>query len=107
VPKLTNLKIDKSKKTFKNKKDLKLFIKNFLKTYLKGLPEEIFPQIEIEPLGLKPPKVRIVLPFYSEGNLIRANEVDFLLERLLILGVTGEILYLDDVIELRERDEQS
>lgn len=87
------------KRNFKTKKDLRLFTKNFLKLHLRGLPEESYLQIAIEPLTLDPPRVRIVLPFYSEGNLIRANEVDFLLEELLKLGVEGEILYIDDLIE--------
>lgn len=92
------------KRNFKNKKDLRLFTKNFLKLNLRGLPEESYLQIKIEPLTLNPPRVRIVLPFHSEGNLIRANEVDFLLEELLNLGIEGEILYIDDLTERLEKD---
>ncbi|QER41325.1 hypothetical protein F1847_00695 [Thermodesulfobacterium sp. TA1] len=86
------------KKSFKNLKDVKLFTKKFLKERLKGLPEEA--KIEVEAVGLNPPQVRIYLPFYSEGNLIRCNEVDFILEELLSLGIHGEIVYLDDNLEL-------
>lgn len=93
------------RRNFKSKKDLKLFTKNFLKLHLKGLPEGSYLQIEIEPLTFNPPRVRIVLPFYSEGNLIRTNAVDFLLEELLNLGIEGEILYIDDLIEKVEKDE--
>jgi len=81
-------------KHFKNEKDLRLFIKRFLKENLKGLPPES--KIEIEVLKVKPAEVILKFPFYSEGNLIRANEVDFLLKDLIELGIKAHIVYVDD-----------
>jgi hypothetical protein len=82
-------------KVFKNEKDLRLFVKRFLKEHLRGLPETA--KIEIKVVSFKPPQVLLHLPFYSEGNLIRVNEVDFLLEKLLNLGIKGEVVYIDDI----------
>ncbi len=82
-------------KNFKNEKDLKLFIKRFLKENLKGLPPES--KIEIEVIKIKPAEVILKFPFYSEGNLIRVNEVDFLLKTLIDLGIKAQVKYIDDV----------
>ncbi|RKX61284.1 MAG: hypothetical protein DRP29_00790 [Thermodesulfobacteriota bacterium] len=82
------------KKHFKREKDLRLFVKKFLKTHLKGLPKGV--QLEIKVKSLKPPLVSLFFPFYSEGNLIRANEVDFLLKDLENLGIKAELYYIDD-----------
>jgi len=82
-------------KKFKNEKDLRLFIKKFLKQNLKGLPPES--KIEVEIVKFKPAEVILKFPFYSEGNLIRANEVDFLLKTLIELGIKAHIKYIDDI----------
>jgi len=82
-------------KNFKNEKDLKLFVKRFLKGNLKGLPPES--KIEIEVIKIKPAEVILKFPFYSEGNLIRVNEVDFLLKTLIDLGIKAQVKYIDDV----------
>lgn len=82
-------------KNFKKEKDLRLFIKKFLKENLKGLPAES--KIEIEIIKIKPAEVILKFPFYSEGNLIRANEVDFLLKNLIDLGIKAQVKYIDDV----------
>jgi len=82
-------------KNFKNEKDLKLFIKRFLKENLKGLPPES--KIEIEVIKIKPAEVILKFPFYSEGNLIRVNEVDFLLKTLINLGIKAQVKYIDDI----------
>jgi len=81
-------------KSFKNEKDLRLFVKRFLKEKLKGLPPES--KIEIEVIKVKPAEVILKFPFYSEGNLIRANEVDFLLKDLMEMGIKAHIRYVDD-----------
>lgn len=86
------------KKSFKSLKDLKLFTKKLFKERFKGLPEGV--KIEVEALEINPPQVRIFLPFYSEGNLIRCNEVDFFVEELMDLGIKAEVVYLDDSLEL-------
>jgi len=82
-------------KNFKNEKDLKLFIKRFLKENLKGLPPES--KIEIEVVKIKPSEIILKFPFYSEGNLIRVNEVDFLLKNLIDLGIKVQVKYIDDI----------
>ena len=82
-------------KNFKNEKDLKLFVKRFLKENLKGLPPER--KIEIKVIKIKPAEVILKFPFYSEGNLIRVNEVDFLLKNLMDLGIRAQVKYIDDV----------
>jgi hypothetical protein len=82
-------------KNFKNEKDLKLFVKRFLKGNLKGLPPES--KIEIEVIKIKPAEVILKFPFYSEGNLIRVNEVDFLLKTLINLGIKAQVKYIDDI----------
>ncbi|WP_038056871.1 hypothetical protein [Thermodesulfobacterium hydrogeniphilum] len=91
-------------KNFKSEKDLRLFIKKFLKENLKGLPETA--KIQIKVLNIKPPQVVLEMPFYSEGNLIRVNEVDFLIQHLVNLGIRVNIIYLDDIeIYQEERSE--
>lgn len=82
-------------RNFKNEKDLKLFIKRFLKENLKGLPPES--KIEIKVIKIKPAEVILEFPFYSEGNFIRVNEVDFLLKKLIDLGIKAQVKYIDDV----------
>jgi len=82
-------------KNFRREKDLRLFIKKFLKENLKGLPPES--KIDIEVIKIKPAEVILKFPFYSEGNLIRANEVDFLLKDLINLGIKAQVKYIDDV----------
>ena len=87
-------------KTFKNEKDLRLFIKKFLKENLKGLPLES--KIDIQIIKVKPAEVILKFPFYSEGNLIRVNEVDFLLKILMDLGIKAYVRYIDDVENFEE-----
>lgn len=84
-------------KDFRSEKDLKLFVKRFLKEKLKGLPEDT--KIEVEVFSLKPPEVNLYFPFYSEGNLIRAFEVDFLLAELYNFGIVCNLYYQDDTGE--------
>mgnify|MGYP001626347895 FL=1 len=84
-------------KNFRKEKDLRLFVKRFLKEKLKGLPEGV--KIEIEVSSLNPPTVNLYFPFYSEGNLFRAFEVDFLLGELYNLGINCNLYYLDDLGE--------
>ncbi len=87
----------KKAKGFPNEKDLRLFVKRFLKENLKGLPEGV--KIEIEVTSLNPPEVNLFFPFYSEGNLLRTLEVDFLLAELYNLGIGCHLFYLDDLGE--------
>ncbi len=88
------------RKVFKTEKDLKLFIKKFLKTHLKGLPTEI--KIEIKVTKIKPAEVVLKFPFYSEGNLIRVNEVDFLLKKLMEYKINAQVHYMDDLEDFGE-----
>ncbi|BAU23644.1 hypothetical protein THC_1276 [Caldimicrobium thiodismutans] len=91
-------------KSFRSEKDLRLFVKKFFKENLKGLPE--MAKIEIEVYSLNPPSVKLYFPFYSEGNFLRAFEVDFLLAELYNLGIKGSLFYQDDLGE-RELNEFS
>lgn len=84
----------KSLKKFRSEKDLRLFVKNFLKKNLKGLPEEA--KIEIRVVKVDPPKIHLFFPFYAEGNMLRALEVDFLVRELYNLGILVDLYYLDD-----------
>ena|GEM_PF-735375 len=84
----------RSSKKFSSEKDLRLFVKKLFQEKIKGLPPQA--RIEIHVLSLKPPMIRLKLPFFSEGNLLRANEVDFFLEELYNWGIEGDIFYLDD-----------
>ncbi len=88
------------KKSFRSEKELRLFVKRMFKETLRGLPEEA--KVEVLVKTLRPPKVYLLLPFYSEGNLIRAMEVDFFLGELYNFGVEGEIIYLDDRVEIEQ-----
>ncbi|MFN3567445.1 MAG: hypothetical protein ACK4UR_00850 [Caldimicrobium sp.] len=81
-------------KKFVSEKDLRLFMKNFLKKNLKGLPEAA--KIEIKVVEFNPPSVELYFPFHSEGNLLRVYEVDFLIKELYNLGIKVDIFYLDD-----------
>ncbi len=84
----------------KSFKDLKLFVKRFLKENLLGLPKDkVF---EVRPEGLNPPRVKLFLPFYSEGNLLRAHQVDILLSELYNLGISTKLFYEDDWVEAME-----
>jgi len=87
----------KSLKNFRSEKELRLFVKRFFKERLKGLPEGT--KIEVEVVSLKPPVVNLYFPFYSEGNLLRVFEVDFLLSELYNWGIEGHLFYLDDLGE--------
>jgi len=82
---------------FKKEKDLRLFVKRFLKERLKGLPDEKPFEVYVE--SLKPPIVKIFSPFYSEGNLLRAHEVDLILLELYNLGILVKLYYEDDLGE--------
>jgi hypothetical protein len=82
---------------FRKEKDLRLFVKKFLKERLKGLPSEKPFEVVVE--SLNPPVVRIFSPFYSEGNLLRAHEVDTILLELYNLGIFAKLFYEDDLGE--------
>ncbi len=84
----------KRSRKFLSEKDLRLFVKRFLKDHLKGLPEGT--KIEIKVLDYLSPKVQLLFPFYSEGNVLRALEVDFLVKELYNVGIEAEVYYLDD-----------
>lgn len=79
-------------------KEIRNWVKKFLKQHLKGVSELL--KIKIKVVNINPPKVYLELPFYSEGNLIRANEVDFLITEIEKEGVSIEIFYLDDFLEI-------
>ena len=79
----------------KTEKDLRLFVKKYIKERLKGLPSD--KKLEVKVKSVSPPIINLYLPFFSEGNLIRANEVDFLIADLEKLGLKVEIFYLDDL----------
>ncbi len=85
------------KPKIKTEKDLRIFVKKFFKEHLKGLPED--KKFEVKVTSVSPPRVRLHMPFYSEGNLIRANEVDFLTKELLDLGIKVDVFYVDDEVE--------
>ncbi len=89
------------RKEFKREKDVRLFVKNFFKKNLQGLPESA--KIELKVVSLDPLEVNLFMPFYSEGNFIRAYEVDFLIYELDKLGIKINLFYLDDVIEVKEQ----
>jgi hypothetical protein len=82
------------KKHFSSEKDLRIFIKHYLKSNLKGVRDLVKAEIIVK--NLKPPLVCLKLPFYSEGNLIRCNEVDFLIKKLEESGIRAEVYYADD-----------
>lgn len=75
-------------------KEIRNLVKKILKNSLKGVTE--LPKIEVEVIEINPPQVFLKLPFYSEGNLIRVNEVDFLVLEIEKRGILVETFYLDD-----------
>ena len=83
----------------KSEKDLRLGVQKFFKEGLKGLPPGF--RIEAEVLSLRPPRVLVKIPAYSEGNPIRVAQVDYLVAELEAQGLEVVICYLDD---LPERD---
>ncbi|MCS7150641.1 MAG: hypothetical protein RMI93_07900 [Caldimicrobium sp.] len=85
------------KRRFNSEKDLRLFVKKLFKDSIRGMPEEAKPEISV--LSISPPRIRLFLPFVSEGNFIRNNEVDFFLAELYNWGIEGEVLYTDDLGE--------
>ncbi len=91
---------DKLFRQVHTEKDLRLLVKRYLKLHLKGLSPGF--RIEVEPLGLRPPRVAIKIPAHSEGNLIRVTQVDQLVASLEAFGIAVEVLYQEDVFE-RER----
>jgi len=88
----------KPRKGFSSEKDLRLFVKNYLKSNLKGVKDLVKAEVIIK--KVKPPEACLKLPFYSEGNLIRCNEVDFLMKELEKAGIKAEVYYIDDWSEL-------
>ena len=87
-------------RSFLSEKDLRLFLRRFLKERLKGLPPDF--KIEIEVFSHKPPKSALKIPTHSEKNLIRAHQVDLLVRELFEAGIAVEVFYLDDEPETRE-----
>jgi len=81
----------------KTDKDLRLFTRKFFREKLRGLPPDF--RLEINPLSLRPHRVRLHIPAHSEGNLIRVTQVDHLIEELEDLGIEVELYYLDDLEE--------
>ncbi len=82
------------KRKFKNEKDLRLFLKKLFKEKLKHCEHPL--QIEIKVKNINPARAKVFLPFYSEGNLIRANEMDFFLKSLCEEGIEVELFYEDE-----------
>ena len=81
----------------KNEKDLRLRVQKFFKERLKGLPPGF--RIQAEVLGLRPPRVLVKIPAYSEGNPIRVAQVDQLVAELEAKGLEVILCYLDDLAE--------
>ena len=79
---------------FKTEKDLRLFLKNFFKEKLKHIEHALSVEIKIE--NIKPPKAKVFLPFHSEANFIRLNEMDFFLKELKELEIEVELYYEDE-----------
>ncbi len=82
------------KRKFKSEKDLRLFLKKLFKEKLKHCEQPL--KIEVKVETLTPPKAKVFLPFYSEGNLIRLNEMDFFLKTLCEEGIEVELYYEDE-----------
>ena len=82
------------KRKFKSEKDLRLFLKKFFKEKLKHCEQPLKLEVEVE--RVSPPKAKVLLPFHSEGNLIRLNEVDFFLKDLFNQGIEVELYYEDE-----------
>ncbi len=91
------MSLDTRRRSFRSPKDLRLFLKGFLKEHLRGLPPDF--RIEIEVLSHAPPRALLRLPAHSEGNLIRVHQVDLLVSHLAEMGVEVEVFYMDDLIE--------
>ncbi len=85
-------------RSFRSLKDLRLFVKKFLKERMKGLPPEF--RIEVEALDYKNPRVLIKVPVHSEKNLVRAHQLDVLIKELEDSGVLSELCYIDDLEEM-------
>ncbi len=83
----------------RSEKDLRLAVQKFFRERLRGLPPGF--RIEAEALGLRPPRVLVKIPAYSEANPIRIAQVDGLVAELEALGLEVVLCYLDD---LEERD---
>lgn len=88
------------KRTFLSEKDLRLFLKRFLKEKLKGLPPDF--KIEIKVFSHQPPQTALKIPTHSEKNLLRAHQVDLLIRELSEAGIAVEVFYLDDEPEASE-----
>ncbi|WP_153303805.1 hypothetical protein [Thermosulfurimonas dismutans] len=88
------------RKNFLSEKDLRLFLKRFLKEKLKGLPPDF--KIEIRVFSHQPPRTALKIPAHSEKNLLRAHQVDLLIRELSEAGITVEVFYLDDEPEASE-----
>ena len=88
---------DKEAQKIRTEKDLRLFVRRFLKERLKGLPPEF--RLEVDVLSARPRKVVIKIPAHSEGNPIRILQVDQLLEEMGHYDIQAEVRYLDDLLE--------
>ncbi len=88
---------EKKAKQLNSEKALRLFVKNFLKEKLKGLPPDF--RLGIKVLDPKKKKVAIKIPAHSEGNPIRIAQMDRLTEELEKMGLEVELFYLDDIWE--------
>jgi hypothetical protein len=82
------------KRKFKNEKDLRLFLRKFFKERLKHCEQPLKLEVKVE--RVTPPKAKVFLPFHSEGNLIRLNEVDFFLKELSDQNIEVELYYEDE-----------
>lgn len=85
------------RRNFLSSKDLRLFLKRYLKERLKGLPPDF--QIRIEVCSFRPPQAFLYIPAHSEGNLARVHQVDLLVSELKEMGIELEVFYLDDLEE--------
>ncbi len=90
----------KKKEVPKNsEKWLRNKVKKFFKEVLKE--PEIYNNLKIQVISLNPSTVRVLFPFYSEGNLIRVNEMDFIKEEFEKKeGIKLEIFYQDEEWEM-------
>ncbi len=85
-------------RTFRSEKDLRLFLRKFLRERLRGLPADF--RIGIEVRSVRPPRATLKLPVHSEANPARAHEVDRLVAELEARGLELEVFYLDDETEV-------
>ncbi|GEM_PF-2146456 len=88
---------EKRSRKIRSEKDLRLFVRGFLKEKLRGLPPHF--RIEVEVLDPPSKRVAVRIPAHSEGNLIRIMQVDHLVEELENYGLQVEVFYLDDLWE--------